>query len=67
VPLVVPDVIQGFPTIKLYRMSPTGSVHYSGDRDATTFIRFLERHATSDGEASDGGTEEGASPAHDEM
>lgn len=44
VPLEVTDTIQGYPTVKLYKKSPTASVHYAGDRDINTFVEFIETH-----------------------
>lgn len=51
VPLEVTDIIQGYPTLKLYRKSPSNSVHYAGDRNLDTLIDFVEAHSQSDSQA----------------
>ncbi|CAD7958409.1 unnamed protein product [Amoebophrya sp. A120] len=43
-PLEVEEVIQGYPTLKLYRKSTDHSVHYVGDRNLDTLIQFVETH-----------------------
>ncbi len=55
-PLEVTDIIQGYPSLKLYRKSPKNSVHYAGDRNLDTLIDFVDSHSQSD--QSEAGREE---------
>ncbi|CAD7945423.1 unnamed protein product [Amoebophrya sp. A25] len=49
-PLEVEEVIQGYPTLKLYRRNDPEyhSVHYVGDRNLDTMIQFVEQYRSKD-------------------